>query len=71
MIKNTLGCMVALLVCLAGSLHAEDNPPARIAWYGDLQLGLQEAKRSDRPILLVWGAPHCFCLLYTSPSPRD
>lgn len=59
MIKKTLGYLMTVLVCLAGSLHAEDNPPARIAWYGDLQAGLTEAKRSQRPILLVSGAPHC------------
>jgi uncharacterized protein YyaL (SSP411 family) len=35
------------------------EPAAKIAWYGTLQDGLQEAKRSQRPVLLVAGAPHC------------
>jgi len=39
--------------------NAEENVPSRIAWYGDLETGLAEAKRSGRPILLVSGAPHC------------
>ena len=60
MTKNALYCLVTALVCLVtAALHAEDNPPPRIAWYGDLQEGLAEAKRSARPILLVSGAPHC------------
>jgi len=33
--------------------------PNRIAWYGTLKSGLAEATRSQRPILLVSGAPHC------------
>ena len=59
MIKNTLGWLMTALVCWTLPLNAEENPPARIAWYGDLQQGLNEAKRSERPILLVSGAPHC------------
>jgi hypothetical protein len=35
------------------------EPAAKIAWYGTLQDGLQEAKRSKRPVLLVAAAPHC------------
>ena len=59
MIKNTLCWLMTALVCWTLPLHAEENPPARIAWYGDLQKGLAEAKRSVRPILLVSGAPSC------------
>ena len=40
-----------------GSAVAE--PPARIVWYGILEDGLSEAKRSGRPILFVSGAPQC------------
>ena len=58
-IKNILCGLMTVLVCWILPLNAEDNPPARIAWYGDLQEGLKEAKRSSRPILLVSGAPHC------------
>ncbi len=59
MIKKMLCGLMTVLVCWTLPLNAEDNPPARIAWYGDLQEGLKEAKRSSRPILLVSGAPHC------------
>lgn len=31
----------------------------KIAWYGQLNDGLAEAKRSGRPILLVSAAPQC------------
>lgn len=31
----------------------------KIAWYGTLQAGLTEAKRSGRPILLISAAPQC------------
>ena len=31
----------------------------KIAWYGTLATGLEEAARSERPILLVAAAPHC------------
>lgn len=31
----------------------------KIAWYGQLKDGLAEAKRSQRPILLVSAAPQC------------
>ncbi len=33
--------------------------PPKIAWYGTLKSGLAEAKRSQRPILFVSGAPQC------------
>ncbi|HIA19694.1 MAG TPA: hypothetical protein EYN03_02505 [Planctomycetes bacterium] len=59
MTKNMLCGLMTALICWTLPLNAEDNPPARIAWYGDLQQGLNEAKRSERPILLVSGAPHC------------
>ena len=31
----------------------------RIAWFGTLEAGLAEARRTNRPILLVSAAPHC------------
>jgi hypothetical protein len=31
----------------------------RIAWFGTWEAGLAEAKRTNRPILLVSAAPHC------------
>lgn len=30
-----------------------------IVWYGNLRAGLAEAKRTNRPILLISAAPHC------------
>ena len=57
--KRISRCLLVLLLsgCVLG--YAEENPPARIGWYGDLQKGLAEAKRSGRPILLISAAPHC------------
>ena len=45
-----------LFVSLAGFATAG---PQKIAWYGQLKDGLEEAKRSNRPILLVAAAPQC------------
>ena len=36
---------------------ADETP--KVIWYGTLKDGLAEAKRSDRPILLISAAPHC------------
>jgi hypothetical protein len=30
-----------------------------IVWYGSLRQGVREAKRTNRPILLISAAPHC------------
>ena len=59
----------ALLGIAAGALLFFSRPPAeayvvengspRIAWYGKLSDGIAEAKRSNRPILLVAAAPQC------------
>lgn len=46
------------LLGMAGLVTAAE-PPARIAWYGQLADGLAEAQRTGRPILLVSGAPQC------------
>ncbi len=41
-------------------LQASPNPlPEAIAWYTDLEAGLAEAKRTDKPILLMSAAPSC------------
>lgn len=50
---------MVLVMTLLAAVNAEENSPSRIAWYGDLETGLAEAKRSGRPILLVSGAPQC------------
>ncbi|MDH3592304.1 MAG: hypothetical protein OER88_10525 [Planctomycetota bacterium] len=31
----------------------------RVAWFGTLTAGLAEAKRTQRPIVLISAAPHC------------
>lgn len=53
--KSVLGM---LFVCMATAVLAAEPTP-RIAWYGTLATGLEEAARSQRPILLVSAAPHC------------
>lgn len=37
----------------------EPQKGERIAWFGTWEGGLQEARRTQRPILLVSAAPHC------------
>ena len=44
---------------LITAIAVGDDAGQRIAWYGTLESGLAEAARSDRPILLVSGAPQC------------
>ncbi|MEI6235133.1 MAG: hypothetical protein WCT04_18910 [Planctomycetota bacterium] len=34
-------------------------PDAYIQWYGTLAGGLEEAKRTGKPILFISAAPHC------------
>lgn len=54
--------VAAALVLLSTAALAADGDravPPRIGWYGALQSGLAEARRSGRPILLVSGAPQC------------
>ncbi|MEE2639523.1 MAG: hypothetical protein VX768_02745 [Planctomycetota bacterium] len=56
--SNTLIPVLSLLVLLTGDAVWSDDRP-RVIWYGTLEGGLAEAKRSDRPILLISAAPHC------------
>lgn len=42
-----------------GPGKVEPTSGPRVAWYGTLSGGLAEAKRLQRPILLVAAAPHC------------
>ena len=55
-LKST--CLGLLLTVFAAVASAQEAP-AKIAWYGTLKAGLDEAKRSGRPILFVSGAPQC------------
>ena len=36
-----------------------DGTTKKIDWYGTLESGLQEAKRTNKPILLLAAAPQC------------
>jgi len=47
---------LTLLSLTAFAAAADD---ARIAWYGTWDRAKAEAKRLNRPILLVSAAPHC------------
>ena len=49
----------ALMALPASQLWAAGGAPAGIAWYGTWETGLREAKRLQRPILLVSAAPQC------------
>ena len=55
--RTGIACMLAVAT-ITGSAAAEVAPP-RIAWYGTLESGLAEAKRSGRPILFLSAAPQC------------
>jgi hypothetical protein len=61
---------VSLAVCTAGNAQRPGGPPGPpsgpipsaqggIVWYGNLRQGVAEAKRTNRPILLISAAPHC------------
>lgn len=61
MVKHSLlfKFLVVLGLGLAwGSLAVADDTP-KVIWYGTLKGGLAEAKRSNRPIMLLSAAPHC------------
>ncbi len=58
-VSTLLAAGLALSGLTAASDSDSPNLQPRIAWYGTLKSGLAEAKRSNRPILLVSAAPHC------------
>lgn len=55
---RTIALLATAVSTTTMAQDAETLKP-RIAWYGTLQGGLTEARRSGRPILLVSAAPHC------------
>jgi hypothetical protein len=57
--KRLLVCLSLLLIMTTASASAEENPPKRIAWHGNLEKGLALAKQTNRPVFLVSGAPAC------------
>ena len=56
-VRRTVSGMMALLLLASGGTALAVSP--KIAWYGRLADGLAEAKRTNRPILLVSAAPQC------------
>lgn len=44
---------------LAGTDQGVADDKEKVIWYGTLDGGLAEAKRSGRPIILLSAAPHC------------
>lgn len=58
-----------LALALAAVLPAAHTPsaqadeaearPAGIVWYATIESGIKEAKRANKPILLMSAAPHC------------
>ncbi len=67
--------ILAAIALMSSTVNAQNSPPKGpsyggsvsdsktvapgIAWYGVLQDGLDEAKRSGKPILFVTAAPQC------------
>lgn len=59
---------LAVLFCATASFAQRPPGPiigpqpthqGAIVWYGTLRDGVKEAKRTNRPILLISAAPHC------------
>ena len=48
-----------VVVWSVSNLTAADDPTPRIGFYGTLKSGLDEARRSGRPILFLSAAPQC------------
>jgi len=59
MSMNDKHLLVILLSTLWVGLQAPADEQPKVIWYGTLKGGLAEAKRSNRPILLLSAAPHC------------
>ena len=55
--RAILGAALGLVAM--GAAHAADAPKGGIAWYGRWEEARKEARRLNRPILLVSAAPHC------------
>jgi hypothetical protein len=60
--RGALWIAASVAVVAAGAHGAGEPgkaPKGGIAWYGTWEAGLREAKRTNRPILLIAAAPHC------------
>ena len=58
-VRSTLAVIAVSIFATSALAQKKDGIPAGINWYGVLSDGLEEAKRSQRPILLVSAAPQC------------
>jgi hypothetical protein len=61
---SVLACAAAVLAQGPGGPPGPVEGPlpshqGGIVWYGTLRSGIAEAKRTNRPILLISAAPHC------------
>ena len=65
--KCKTGLVLALSIMNTAALAQGFGPPpgpipsaqGGIVWYGTLRTGLAEARRLNRPVLLMSAAPHC------------
>ena len=53
--------LIGLALIVASGVNGEDvkRTKKKIDWYGTLELGLEEAKRTNKPIFLLSAAPQC------------
>lgn len=58
MMRYLLPGALALLMAVPAMAGESDKDPG-IQWFGTLEGGLNEAKRTGKPILLMSGAPQC------------
>ncbi len=54
-------CLFALWILASGPALAQTGQglPEGIVWYGVLKDGLEQARQTERPILLLSAAPQC------------
>lgn len=57
--RSGFAVTLAIVAAASSTTNAAEIVAPRIAWYGTLESGLAEAKRSGRPILFVSAAPQC------------
>lgn len=53
--------LIPALVALATLIYVPTGTPVEsgVAWYGDWDVAVAEAKRSERPIILQFARPAC------------
>ena len=58
-VTTLLLAVVLAAIPLLASAQSGNGLPAGIVWYGVLQDGLEQARKTQRPILLLSAAPQC------------